>query len=307
MISVLMPVFNGSPFLAQAIESVLNQSYEDFEFIIVDDGSTDTSLQIAVEYAAKDRRIRCLPLKHTNISTTLNRGLDITTRPYIARMDADDISLPHRFQTQLDYLQQNSECMAVGSWVEVMDPAGWPIRVWRYRENHEQIDEDNLGRVTGPGLAHGTVMIRTDALRQVGGYREEYAGVEDWELWLRLAEMGKLANIPEVLVRYRQHLRSSSHATRNRQRKQRTELLREAYQRRHLHGRLRELDSVEADLDVSPTGYFRLWGWWALTDGNIATARKYALKTLVRSPWSKSTWTLTACTLLAQLRSVARI
>jgi glycosyltransferase involved in cell wall biosynthesis len=302
MISVVMPVYNAEAFLAEAIQSILDQSWRDFEFIIANDGSTDGSCRILERYAAQDRRIRVLNLRHANIVVALNQCIEAASRTFLARMDADDIALPKRLEIQLDYLRQTPDCVAVGSSVEVVDPNGLPIRVWRYEETHDEIDQANLELRVGPRLSHPAVMMRTDVVKQLGGYREHYAGVEDWDLWLRLAEAGRLANLPDVLLKCRQHLSSASHQARERQRNMRLDLLRDAYHRRHLEHRLGELQPSNSEQDFSHAGYFRTWGWWALEAGNLATARKYAIKSLVHSPWTKNAWDLTACAFLAELR-----
>src|SRR4051812_12524034 len=126
-ISVVMPVWNGESFLAEAIESILAQTCRDFEFLIIDDGSTDGTPAILREFEARDPRVRVLWQQHEGLVAALNAGLAAARAPLIARMDADDVSTPERFELQLAYLQAHPECVVLGTAMLVTDPDGAPI------------------------------------------------------------------------------------------------------------------------------------------------------------------------------------
>jgi glycosyltransferase involved in cell wall biosynthesis len=200
-----MPVYNASRFIMQAVESVLSQSFKDFEFIIIEDGSTDNSLLLLAEFAAKDSRIILRSRRNTGYTVALNEGLALAQGRYIARMDNDDICREARFERQWTYLERNPQCVAVGCFIERMDMDGWPISVLRRPTEHDAIDRLHF-EGAGGAIIHPAAMLRADALRQVGGYRPQWEPADDTDLFLRLAEVGRLANLPEVLLNYRFNL-----------------------------------------------------------------------------------------------------
>lgn len=204
-----MAVYNAQRFVAQAVESVRSQSLGDFEFIIIDGGSTDQSVEIVKAFAEMDSRIVLESRNNTGVSLAVNEGLALARGRYIARMDADDVCRPMRFERQLAFLERYPLCAAVGSYAEYMDVDGWPIYVVRRPTEHAGIDGLHL-RGIGGAILNPTTMLRTDALRQVGGYRSAFEVGEDLDLFLRLAEVGRLANLPEVLLNYRFNIGSAS-------------------------------------------------------------------------------------------------
>src|SRR3990172_5385939 len=129
MVSVLMPFYNAERYVGEAIESILCQTFKEFELVAIDDGSTDRSLEVVRGYACRDTRIRCFSSAHKGIAATRNETLSRANGKYIAVMDADDISLPERLAKQVAYLESHPECVLVGSWVQLMDSAGRPLRV----------------------------------------------------------------------------------------------------------------------------------------------------------------------------------
>lgn len=199
IISVVMPVYNGGRFLAGAIESVLNQTFSDFEFIIVNDGSTDGSPAVLDGYAQRDVRIRLISRENRGLTASLNEAIAIARGEWIARMDADDISLPDRFQKQMAWLQQTGADVC-GGWVKLTGT--WWNQVWRYYGSSEAI---RLKLLFGSAFAHPAVMLRT-SLAKANPYSEAARYVEDYELWTRLARSGaKMTNYPGVVLRYRIH------------------------------------------------------------------------------------------------------
>lgn len=292
-ISVIMSVRNAQKYLTKAIESILSQTYENFEFIIIDDDSTDKSLQILEEYALKDKRIKILTQANKGMIVALNKGLEIASGDYVARMDADDISLPERFEKQTQYLEKHSECVAVGCKILLIDRSDMPIMHFHYKQSHEEIDGHHMSG-QGSAISHPAAMIRKKTLLEIGGYKPEFEAAEDIDLFLRLAEIGKLANLPNLLFKYRMHMKSVGHAKRKLQIKNAQHALEEAYYRRKIKERV---PMIRRKITQTILDTYIKWAWWALRGRNIKTARKYAFLSLLRAPFSIETWKLMACCL----------
>jgi hypothetical protein len=210
-ISVLLHVYNAAPYLEESIDSLLQQSFRDFEIIAVDDGSTDESLAILQAAAQRDARIHLISRSNRGLVRTLNEALDLSQGQWVARMDADDICTPDRFQKQLDWLAQ-SNADACGSWMQIF--GGNPQRVIRHPVSDEGI---KTGLLFGCPLAHPSMMMRGDRLRALR-YDPEWEKAEDYDLWIRAAQAGwKLGNVPEVLLYYRTHGQQQSHQSNNKQ------------------------------------------------------------------------------------------
>ena len=202
-VSVLLPVWNGEAFLEQAIDSVLGQTLSSFELIVIDDGSSDRSAAIAEGFTSRDDRVRTLRRPHEGLSASLNAGIAAARGDYVARMDADDVSVPDRLQKQVEYLDAHPACVAVGTWIEVVDEAGRPLGLKTYVTTHAEISAALLDGISP--MAHPTVVVRGDALRAAGGYDARCYPSEDLDLWFRLGESGELANLGEALLRHRRH------------------------------------------------------------------------------------------------------
>jgi len=205
-VSVLMPVFNGGRYLAQAIESVQAQSFDDFELIIVDDGSTDGSAEKIADFAARDRRIRAYWKDNSGISQTLNRGIAEARGDWIARLDADDVMLPHRLERQMAFISTDAEIVAAGSNYDIIDERG--TRCATVRPLPRSLDE--LRRFLDARepliFTHPTMIFRREIASELGGYRPEYEPCEDTELFARMIAMrGVILIQPEVLTLYRVH------------------------------------------------------------------------------------------------------
>lgn len=196
-VGVLMPVFNSSQFLGEAISSILNQSYKDFDFYIINDGSTDDSEQVILSF--KDPRIIYLKNEsNKGLIYTLNRGLDIIDNEYIIRMDSDDIALPQKFEKQVMYMDSFPELVASGTQIEYF---GQAATVSNFPLNHSEL---RAMLVFAPGIVHPTAIIRTAIIRQNNlRYDPSYVIIEDYEFWLRVSRLGKLGNLQEVLLKYR--------------------------------------------------------------------------------------------------------
>ncbi|MCW1384052.1 glycosyltransferase [Novosphingobium sp. KCTC 2891] len=214
-ISVALSVYNGERFLAEAIESVLGQTFGDFEFLILDDGSKDGTAAIIHDHAARDARIRPIVRENRGLVVSLNQLFGEARAPLVARMDADDVCLPTRFEHQLAFLDAHPDIGVVGSWTEDIDETGAPHPV--AAPDHPVTHEEFLIAVEqgAPLLCHPAVMVRRDVLLSVGGYHAAFRHCEDLDLWLRLASVTHIANLPERLLRYRHYEDqvSSRHAT----------------------------------------------------------------------------------------------
>jgi len=199
-VSVLMSVYNGEDHVLEAVDSVLRQTFTDFEFIIVDDGSTDKSAEIIKSFT--DKRIR-LVHNENNIGLTrsLNKGLELATGEYIARMDADDISLPHRLKTQTNFMDTHPETGICGSWIKTLGLSS--DDVWKYPTDHSTL---KCSLLFAPPLAHPSIMMRRVVLVSNNlQYSTQYSYAQDYEFWVRSSRYTCLSNIGEVLLLLRQH------------------------------------------------------------------------------------------------------
>jgi glycosyltransferase involved in cell wall biosynthesis len=201
-ISVAMSVYNNAEYLALAIESILAQSFGDFEFLILNDGSTDESGAIIDRYAAQDSRIRPIHRANKGLIVSLNQLVEESRAPLIARMDGDDVALPDRFERQIAFLHNNPDYGVTSSWTLDIDANGNPFAVTG--KEPPVTHDDFLAAIDeGPLLCHPSVLFRRDLVQQVGGYHAAFKHCEDYDLWLRLAAVTKLGSIPERLMRYR--------------------------------------------------------------------------------------------------------
>lgn len=202
LISVVMAVYNGAEYLEVAIDSILKQTYSNFEFIIINDGSTDDTAQILRRYEQLDERIAVYTQVNQGLPKSLNRGLQLAQGQYIARMDADDISLPERFAKQVEFMETHSDIGICGTWIKTISEVGSTC-INQYPSSHDAIQ---YWLLFGTGLSHPTVMLRRKLLEQYGlQYNPAFTYCQDFELWVRSSDYTRLANIPEVLLLYRVH------------------------------------------------------------------------------------------------------
>ena len=208
-ITVLMPVYNAGVHLKEAIDSILNQTFIAFEFLIINDGSTDNSEEIILSY--NDQRIRYIK-NETNLRliATLNKGIDLAAGKYIARMDADDISEPNRLQVQYDYMEKNPEVAICGSWFKMFGDRNDTVK---YVDGHNHIMAKMLYQCH---FCHPSVILRKTALQSFEiKFDPFYIHAEDYDFFTRIGEKYKLANIQQVLVHYRTHVQSVSQQNKN--------------------------------------------------------------------------------------------
>jgi glycosyltransferase involved in cell wall biosynthesis len=202
LVSVAMVTRNVEQYLEEAIESVLNQSFRDFEFIIVDFGSTDGTKDIIQRYARQDGRIRCQEIPECTVAFARNAACRLARGQYIAIQDADDISLTHRLSCEVEFLASHPGTGLVGSEIQRIDGDGNPLKT----VNDLPTDDDAIKRelATWNPFWQPTVLFRRDAFVEAGGYRNLYPS-EDYDLWLRIAERYRCANLHEILLNYRIH------------------------------------------------------------------------------------------------------
>ncbi|MCC7145360.1 MAG: glycosyltransferase [Phycisphaeraceae bacterium] len=290
LVSVLMPVYNLERFLDEAVRSIRAQTFTAWELIAIDDGSTDRSLAILQQHAAEDPRIRVLSRANTGIVGALQDGLAVARGLLIARMDGDDFSVPQRFALQVEYLQSHPECIAVGCRLEFMDTAGNRLRESRHLPTHAEIAAQMLA-LEGDGITHATTIIRRAALDQAGGYRAEYDTAEDYDLFLRLLEVGETANLPQVLYRYRQHFSSTLYTRFDKHVQARKRALIDMERRRGITLDWEKLNRrLNALHPPTPASALRNWSMTCLKQGQTQLARQHALGALCRSPWSIESW-----------------
>ena len=286
-LSVVMAVRDGVPHLAQAIESILAQSHGDFEFLIFDDGSRDGSQEIALGYAKQDRRITLYRGSAVSQTFWLREGVARARGEWVARMDADDIAYPERLARQLAFLRAQPECVVLGAHVLVVDAERRPIRTHRVPTEHHAI-EAALLRGAGP-LAHAVTMLRRSAVLAVGNYRPQHLKAQDVDLFLRLAQVGRLANLPEVLLEWRRHAAAVGAAQAREQRSALHRVISEELLRRG------QSEPPQLLPDLRRRRIEDFWHEWAraaLREGHRATARHYARLLLRTHPFSQRSWRL---------------
>jgi glycosyltransferase involved in cell wall biosynthesis len=199
-ITILMPAYNAASYIREAMESILGQTFTDFEFLIIDDGSKDDTLAIIKRFS--DYRIHIVSRPNKGIIATLNEGLAIAGAPLIARMDADDVCLPHRLEKQIAFMQAHPDYLVVGSDVTYIDKDGRYISRQNAPDGHMH-KEMWAHRFHKCPFLHPTVMFRKEAVLAAGGYPDDALNFEDWLLWIELMEQGKVCNLDEVLVNMR--------------------------------------------------------------------------------------------------------
>ena len=210
-ISVVIPCFNAEFFLSETIESITNQTFENIEIILINDGSTDTTSEIIKNYAQRDERIIMIEKENSGPADSRNRGIFAAKGEWIAIQDADDIALPSRLELQLAYCRERPELVLIGSDAIEMTAAGCEIKSYHYPNKHSDLLKHLQRLMAFP--PHSSLMYRAEAVRSIGGFNTRYVPSEDWDLWLRLAENGMTACLNKPLMKIRKHAGSiSNHA-----------------------------------------------------------------------------------------------
>lgn len=209
-VSVLLPVYNAEKYVAVAIESILKQSFTNFEVIIIDDASLDKSWEIIKKYAKDDKRMVALRNKH-NLGgcMILNKGLSLARGKYIARADHDDWSYPDRLEKQFEFMELHPEVGIVGGVMEIINETGKVIGKRKYNLSDREIRKKIFWYSP---FSHPLVMIRKPVLDKVGYYNPAFAPADDYELYFRIGKESKFANLPDVLLKYRVVTNSMTHS-----------------------------------------------------------------------------------------------
>lgn len=297
LVGVVMPVFNGERYLAPTIEAILGQTFTDFEFVIVNDGSTDGSRDILEQYARQDSRIVIVDQQNGGISRALNAGIDRVIAPYVAPIDQDDISLPHRLEVEVAALEADPDVVCVGGWYEIIDAQGRYLTTLRVPS-----DDSDIQRVALAGhspICHSGCMMRKVAFLKVGGYDPEFDLAQDLDLYLRLGEVGRLQNLETPVLRYRVHAAASSERRCAEQRERARVACERAWNRRGIRGTFEAAELYRPGPSSASRHKFSLqYGWWAFNSRERQTAIVYGLRAIHARPLQSEGWRLLACALL---------
>jgi glycosyltransferase involved in cell wall biosynthesis len=203
-----MAVYNGAAYLAEAVESVLQQTFADFELVIVDDGSTDATGEMLFRLSAADSRIRVCTRKHEGYVAALNAGCALARGDLIARLDSDDLAEPSRFARQVEVMDGHPNVAVVGGAMLMITADGRPFYIAAFPQTSEEVRRALESRTA---VAHPTVLMRRSVFESVGGYRAAFTHAEDYDLWLRIEKDHEIVNVPDLLGRYRFHENNTSH------------------------------------------------------------------------------------------------
>lgn len=294
-----MPVHNGAAYLAAALKSILAQTFADFEFLILDDGSTDATPAILVRTAREDARIRLISRPQRGLVASLNELVGQARGEFVARMDADDIALPDRLAAQIAFLRAHPEVVCVGGANMMIDGAGRYLTTLYPPEDDAAIQAALLAGHTA--INHPSAMIRHRALTAAGAYDADCYPAEDLDLWLRLGEIGALANLEVPVLRYRLHDGSISGRAIDRQQEAKRRACAAAWRRRGIEGRFTADNAWRPGRDRhSRCGFMIQYGWWAWGSGERATAIHYGRQAIRANCLDPAGWKLL---LVALLRS----
>ena len=296
IVSALMTVYNGQQYLGQAVESILCQNFADFEFVIVDDGSTDDSLRILHEFEKRDPRIRLFERPHLGIVPAANFGLRQCRGEYLARMDSDDVALPHRFGIQVETLRRHPEVVVVGGAYDLIDSAGRLLRPQWPPTDNATLQEQSLNGQTP--ICQPLAMIRKSAIDAVGEYDPVVETAEDNDMWLRLGEVGELMCLPDVLLKYRQHAASVSEVKALAQAQRIRIGCEKAYRRRGLKRSFSPPPAWRPSGEESRYQFLCQYGWWAFRHAHRRTAIVYGVKAVQKQPLNRQGWSLLVASLL---------
>ncbi|MBV8781276.1 MAG: glycosyltransferase [Phycisphaerae bacterium] len=303
LISVVLPVYNSAPYIAKAVESILAQTFTDFELIIVNDGSTDGTEAILRKFEKQDSRIRLISRPNTGYIIALNEALGLARGELVARMDGDDISLPRRFERQVAFLREHPDVNVVGGRVEIIDSSG---RLILRPETPLHDAELQAALLEGRNvMGHPSIMARRQAIVDCGGYDGATWPAEDLDLWLRMGERGKLACVPQFVLRYREHEKSISALQHERQLVKAREACQRAWARRGINGRLAPINaSRPVETASSRYDYAVRCGWWAFNCAQRTTAIHYAIRAIRLGFLREPGWKLLACALLKPMPQI---
>lgn len=302
LVSVLMPAYNCEAYVLEAVSSMLSQSFADFELLVIDDGSLDSTRKLLE--SVDDPRLRLVSNeRNIGLIGTLNRGLDLATGRYIARMDADDVSAPERLEKQVFYLEGHPDVHVLGSMVNLINEQGMVFgAISGYPTDPDEIHRYLLRECC---LIHPSVIFRKDTVKAAGGYAANARHAEDYDLWLRLSVRHKIANLPDKLVSYRMHRDQVSIRNLITQHQVAQRCRRAALKKRAALGEIvseieqvvnanlwARLTAAECTLGKDYLNWARIYRWMMHPD----MALRLAFKAIMRSPLSAGGWgTLIVC------------
>jgi glycosyltransferase involved in cell wall biosynthesis len=284
-VTVLLPVYDADRFLDQAVESILTQSYRDFELLAIDDGSSDRSVALLEQHARRDPRVRIVRRAHEGVTATLNAGLALARGELVARMDADDLALPQRLELQVAALDREPGIACVGGAYEVIDVKGRRLSVVRPPCGSAEIEAAALeGRSP---IIHSAALYRRRQVLAIGGYDASVSVAQDYDLWLRLMDVARLANLPDVVLRVRYSATSVSGSRQAEQTEHVIRLCAAARARRGLSGPPPVPRAWRPLPDWRSRQHFALaWSRSAWRLGERRTALAYALQAALIHPFS---------------------
>ncbi len=294
LITVLMATYNVEKYVAEAVESVLSQTFPDFELLVVEDGSRDTTPEILRRYS--DERIRILHTENRGLTSALNTGLEAARGKFIARMDSDDACYPSRLEDELKAIDASEDTALVGSWYDIIDEDGTLLATQTPPTSEAELQAIFL-KLENP-FCHGSVMFRKAAVEAVGDYRPQFKASQDYDLWLRLSECYSMSVVPKTLYRWR--LRRSGVATSAR-------MLQRAYAKAALECCIQRRSGRPETLPTfsqrprgssrnplrrleSESGYLAHKANILLQSGQRWKARRLAARSMACAPWNIVAW-----------------
>jgi glycosyltransferase involved in cell wall biosynthesis len=295
IVSVNMSVHNADAYLDVSVSSILAQTFADFEFIIIDDGSTDSSAAILADFAKRDPRVRIETRSNKGLTKSLNEAIQMSQGELIARMDADDVAKPDRLRIQGEFMRAHPDVVLLGGGYELIDSAGRLLTKIIPPGDDATLQEHALSGRTP--ICHPLAMMRRDAVINVGGYDDSMVVAQDLDLWLKLGEVGKLACVPEILLQYRQHPDSASEQKQAMQIQNMRLACERACARRGISREFKgETGWRPTANDRKSRQRFALqYGWWAFNSGQRKTAIIYGSKAIAARPLSADGWRLLLC------------
>lgn len=303
--SVLMSVRNNERYVRSACESVLSQTVEDFELVVLDNGSTDRSAAIIADLAAEDKRVRLVSREERSLIQSRNELLEMARSPIVAWMDSDDLARPRRLETQLAMLDASPDLVCVGGAAVVVDPDGDRIDFEVYPEDHETIVDLQMQGVGG--MRFPCVTMRREVALKLGGFRQPFHMCEDFDLLMRMSEVGRMANTSRIVLEYREHLRNTSRMLRHRWPVYRDFVLKLAHQRAKSGSDvLAEGKKVQLEFpDKPPVADIAWetrdeWARRALQVGHKKTAWKHMMLAVASRPLRVGSWKLFARVLIGE-------
>jgi glycosyltransferase involved in cell wall biosynthesis len=296
-----MPVYNAEKYLSEAIASILNQTFTNFEFLIGDDGSSDRSFEIINEFAVQDSRIHVFQNpENYGGGKTRNLLSQAAIGTYIAAMDADDIALPDRLDTQLQFMETHPDVVCLGGAHYLIDEDGRLLTLLSLPEDDVEIQR--LALAGHGSICHPCAFMRRSVFQNLGGYDEAMISAQDLDLWLRLGEQGSLANLAQPILKYRLQANSVSQKRGTEQRQNARIACERAWERRGIEGHF------EADYAWRPTAdpdsrlkFMLQYGWWAFNSRQRWTAALYGWRSLKVAPFRKEGWQLLLSAMLKSM------